>query len=135
MALINWDASFSVNVVEIDNQHKKIVGFINDLNDAMKQGKGKDALATILNDLINYTATHFKWEEQYFDKFGYSETKEHKEHHAKLVKEVVKFRDDFQSGRLGVTIEVLNFLVNWLKNHIMVEDKKYSSCFNSNGLK
>jgi len=135
MALINWESSFSVNIEEIDNQHKKIVGFINDLNDAMKQGKGKEALATILNDLINYTATHFKYEEQYFDKFGYANTAEHKQYHAKLVNEVIAFRDGFQSGKLGVTVEVLTFLVNWLKNHILVEDKKYTSCFNNNGLK
>jgi hemerythrin len=135
MALINWESSFSVNVAEIDAQHQKIVGFINDLNDAMKQGKGKDALGSILNELINYTATHFKYEEQYFEKFGYAGTAEHKQHHAKLVSEVIAFRDGFQSGKLGVTVEVLTFLVNWLKNHILVEDKKYTSCFNSNGLK
>jgi len=135
MALINWESSFSVNVAEIDSQHQKIVGFINDLNDAMKQGKGKDALGSILNELINYTATHFKYEEQYFEKFGYPETAAHKQHHAKLVSEVIAFRDGFQSGKLGVTVEVLTFLVNWLKNHILVEDKKYTSCFNSNGLK
>ena len=135
MALINWESSFSVNVAEIDAQHQKIIGFINDLNDAMKQGKGKEALGTILNDLIEYTATHFKFEEQYFDKFGYVNTAEHKQHHAKLVSEVIGFRDSFQSGKLGVTVEVLTFLVNWLKNHILVEDKKYTSCFNNNGIK
>ena len=42
MALINWNDSFSVNVAVIDQQHKKLVDMINDLNDAMKQGKGKD---------------------------------------------------------------------------------------------
>ena len=135
MALINWESSFSVNIAEIDTQHKKIIGFINELNDAMKEGKGKEVLSAILNELINYTATHFKYEEQYFEKFGYPETEAHKQHHANLVQEVVSFRDNFQSGKLGVTVEVLSFLIGWLKNHILVEDKKYTSCFNSNGLK
>ena len=43
MAIIQWNDSLSVNVVEIDKQHQKLVAMINDLNDAMRQGKGKDA--------------------------------------------------------------------------------------------
>ena len=135
MALINWESSFSVNIAEIDNQHQKLIGYINDLNDAMKVGKGKEIILPILNQLISYTDTHFKFEEQYFDKFGYANAAEHKAHHANLVKQVIAFRDDFQNGKLGLTVELLNFLVTWLKNHILVEDKKYTACFNSNGLK
>lgn len=135
MALINWESSFSVNVTEIDNQHQKLVSLINALNDAMKEGKGKEVLSTILNELINYTATHFKYEEDYFDKFNYPDKEVHKASHKKLVADVLKFRDDFQSGKLGLTVEILTFLVNWLKSHIIGEDKKYTACFNSNGLK
>ena len=135
MALINWDDSFSVKVVEIDDQHKKLVQFINDLNDAMKQGKGKEIIGKVLDELINYTAVHFKTEEKYFDQFNYPETITHKLEHSNLVKKVVEFRTEFQNGRQSMTIDVLNFLVSWLKNHILVEDMKYSIFFNQNGLK
>ncbi|MGA2938094.1 MAG: hemerythrin domain-containing protein [Syntrophobacteraceae bacterium] len=63
MALIQWNDSLSVNVVDIDKQHQKLVGMINELNDAMRQGKGKDALGKIVNGLIIYAGTHFKTEE------------------------------------------------------------------------
>ncbi len=53
MALIQWDGSFSVKVAEIDQQHQKLVSMINDLNDAMKQGKGKDVLGKIVNELVS----------------------------------------------------------------------------------
>ena len=135
MALINWESSFSVNVAEIDRQHQVLVGLINDLNDAMKEGKGKDILMKILDELINYTATHFKFEEKYFDQFEYPNKDAHKLAHKNLVREVVSFKTDFQSGKFGLTVEVLNFLVSWLKNHILVEDKMYTTCFNNNGLK
>ena len=134
MALINWDDSFSVKVAEIDAQHQKLVQLVNSLNDAMKQGKGKDAISIVLNELINYTATHFKTEEKYFDEFDYPLTDEHKMEHSNFVKKVMAFKNDFQSGKLGLSIDVLNFLVNWLKNHIMIVDKKYSEFFNSKGL-
>jgi hemerythrin len=40
MSLIQWNDRLSVHVAEIDGQHQKLVGMINDLNDAMRQGKG-----------------------------------------------------------------------------------------------
>lgn len=134
MALINWDDSFSVKVAEIDSQHKKLVQLINDINDAMKQGKGKEVIGNVLNELINYTAVHFKTEEKYFDQLNYTETATHKLEHSNLVKKVVEFRTEFQNGRQSMTIDVLNFLVTWLKNHILIEDMKYSKFFNANGI-
>jgi hemerythrin len=71
MAMVTWNDNLSVNVAEIDLQHKKLVGLINELFDAMKIGKGKDVTGKILDGLISYTATHFTQEERYFDKFGY----------------------------------------------------------------
>lgn len=135
MALIQWDVSFSVKVAEIDQQHQKLVSMINELNDAMKQGKGKDVLGKIVNGLISYTATHFNTEEKYFDRFGYPETDSHKKEHAAFVKKVSEFKDGFEKGKLGLSIELMNFLSDWLKNHIKVMDMKYSQFFNEKGLK
>ena len=78
MALVTWNDSLSVNVAEIDQQHRKLIAMINELNDAMKIGKGKDVLGGIVNSLISYTATHFKTEEKYFAQFGYPDTEDHK---------------------------------------------------------
>ena len=57
MALINWNNSMSVRVAKIDQQHQKLIAMINDLDDAMKQGKGKEVLGKVLSSLISYTAT------------------------------------------------------------------------------
>jgi hemerythrin len=134
MALINWSDSLSVNVKEIDLQHSKLIDMINELNQAMKIGKGKDSLGKILNGLISYTATHFKQEERYFDKYGYPDTVNHKKEHAAFVKKVTDFKDGFEKNNLAVTMEVMNFLSDWLKNHIKGTDKKYSKFFNEKGL-
>jgi hemerythrin len=135
MALIQWNEGLSVDVAEIDKQHQTLVSMINELSDAMKQGKGKDALAKILNGLISYTATHFKTEEKYFDLHKYPGTVIHKKEHAAFVQKVSDFKDGFEKGKLSVTIEVMNFLSDWLKNHIKGTDKKYSVFFNEKGLK
>lgn len=135
MALITWDNSFSVNVAEIDGQHQKLISMINDLHEAMKQGKGKEVTEKIINSLFNYTATHFQTEERYFDRFGYPETESHKQEHAAFVQKVSNFKDEFAKGKLGLSVEIMSFLSNWLQNHIKHSDKKYSQIFNENGLK
>jgi len=135
MALIKWDDSFSVNIVEIDGQHQKLVGMINDLNDAMRQGKSKDVLGKIVSGLIGYAGTHFKTEEKYFDQFGYPETNSHKKEHSDFTQKVAEFKNQFDKGAFGLSIEVMNFLSNWLQNHIKTVDKKYGAFFNEKGLK
>jgi hemerythrin len=135
MALINWSDSFSVNVSEIDLQHKKLVTMINELSDAMKQGRGKDIMGKIVTDLINYALTHFITEEKYFDKFGYPETDSHNKEHTAFAQRVSDFKEGFENGRLSLSIEVLHFLSDWLQNHIKGTDKKYSQFFNEKGLR
>lgn len=135
MSLITWNESYSVNIAEIDKQHQKLIDMLNDLNDAMKKGKGKDALGKILSGLVSYTVTHFKIEEKYFNEFGYPETAHHKKEHDTFIEKVTDFKDKFESRNLFLTIDVMNFLSDWLKNHIMGTDKKYSSFFNEKGLK
>ena len=135
MALIQWNDSLSVNVVEIDKQHQKLVGMINELNDAMRQGKGKDALGKIVNGLIIYAGTHFKTEEKYFDQFGYPDTNSHKKEHLDFTAKVYEFKDGFDKGKIGLTLQVMDFLSDWLGHHIKSVDKRYGSFFNEKGLK
>jgi hemerythrin len=134
MGLIVWDSSMSVNVSEIDRQHQKLVAMINELHNAMKAGHGKDALGKILNGLISYTDIHFKVEEKYFLEFKYPDSVSHIREHNAFVKKVSDFKNDFEHGRLTVTIETLYFLRDWLQGHIKGTDKKYSSFFNEKGL-
>jgi hemerythrin len=135
MALITWNDTLSVNVAEIDQQHQKLIAMINELNDAMKLGKGKDVLGKIVNSLISYTAIHFKTEENYFAQFGYPDTEDHKKEHVAFVQKVIAFKEGFEKKEISLTIEVMGFLSDWLKNHIMGTDKKYTRFFNEMGLK
>ena len=135
MALILWDNSYSVNITEIDKQHQQLIALINDLNDAMKEGRGNNVLSQIIDDLFAYAGEHFANEEKYFDKFGYPAAASHKIEHANFVKKISEFRNGFKNGQLALTIEVMSFLKDWLKNHIQGIDKKYSPFFIEKGLK
>jgi hemerythrin len=135
MALIQWNDSLKVNVAEIDKQHQKLVEMINNLHEAMRQGQGNAVLGPLVSGLIDYTATHFKMEEKYFDRFGYPEAESHKKAHADFVAKVLDFKARFDANAAGMSVDVMTFLSNWLQGHIKGEDKKYAPLFNANGLK
>jgi len=103
-------------------------------NQAMVQKKAKSVLESTLNRLVSYTLTHFTTEENYFSKTGYPDTGAHKSEHAGFVQKVSEFKKGFDSGRLLVSIEIMNFLVNWVTAHIKNSDKKYSGHLRANGI-
>jgi len=135
MPLIQWNDSLSVNIDEIDKQHQKLIGMINDLNDAMREGKGKDIVGKIVTGLISYAETHFTTEEAYFDQFEYPGAYSHKKEHLDFVMKVFDFKTGFEKGTVGLSIEVLNFLSDWLRDHIKGVDRKYVPFFNAKGLR
>lgn len=135
MSLIRWNDNFSVNVTMIDHDHKKLVAMINELTDAMKAGHGKDVLGKILDELIQYTATHFQREEKYFQQIKYPDAVAHKREHSDFVKKVAEFKKEFDAGRVTVSVNILQFLSKWLQHHIRVSDQKYSKFFNENGIR
>jgi hemerythrin len=135
MALIAWGPALSVGVKEIDDQHKKLVDMVNQLNDAMSQGQGRQALGKVLNDLISYTQFHFRAEEKLMETNGYAATAAHKGEHHKLVQDVSQFKSKFDSGNASISIELMTFLRNWLSNHILNSDKKVGQSLNQKGVK
>jgi hemerythrin len=134
MAFIDWNDTYSVGVVKIDNQHKRLVQIINELSDAMGAGKGKDVLGNVLKELITYVNTHFKTEEEMMVQFGYQEYENHRYEHEKLTDEVKRFFDDYQAGKALLSVQIMNFLRSWLMDHIVVKDKKFGKFLNSKGV-
>ncbi|MGB9852179.1 MAG: bacteriohemerythrin [Candidatus Kapaibacteriota bacterium] len=134
MAFIEWNDNYSVGVSIIDNQHKQLIRIINELHEGMGTGKGKDVLGKVLFELIQYVNTHFKTEEEYMKKYGYNEYEAHRYEHEKLTDEVKRFHEDFKSGKAILSIQIMNFLRNWLMDHIIVKDKKFGKFLNEKGM-
>jgi hemerythrin-like metal-binding protein len=134
MAFIEWKNDFTVSVAEIDDQHRHLVAMINRLHEGMKARQGQAVLKETLAELADYAISHFGTEEKYFTAFGYPSAPIHKVEHDRFVAEVAKFKKGFDSGQVMLSMEVMDFLKNWLISHIQVSDKKYSAFFNEKGL-
>ena len=135
MALITWSNMLSTGIGEQDNQHKKLIDLINQLNDAMQAGKGTDVMGKILVELVNYTVSHFGYEEKLMGQHSYEDSPAHKAEHAKFVQTVGDFKKKFDSGSAVISVEIMNFLRDWLTNHIMKTDKKMGQALGKLGVK
>jgi hemerythrin len=135
MALIQWNDTLSVGITEIDRQHQRLIEMINELNTAMQQGKGKDVMSKIIRGLIDYAVTHFKTEEKYFEQYGYPDAVNHKKAHAEFNWKIAEFNRQLNAGQLGLSIQVMDFLSDWLRDHIKTVDKKYAPFLIQKGLK
>ena len=134
MAVFAWNEKYSVSVREIDEQHKKLIGLVVQLHNAMRQGQGKQALDKILKELVAYTQTHFAAEERIMKTNDYPEYAEHKVKHDKMTQKVLEVQKGYQAGKLNITFEVMEFLENWVDKHILGTDKKYAPFLNGKGV-
>ena len=135
MVLVVWKEEYSVNIQEIDRQHKRLFDMINGLHEAMLSGKGHSVLNNTISGLVDYTVTHFRTEESLLKQHNYPGYLNHKAEHDRFVQKIKEFEEKFQKGELGITIEILNFLKDWLSSHILVVDKRYSKYLNDRGVR
>jgi hemerythrin len=125
MRTIEWKDSYSVGHAGMDQQHKKLVSLLNEFSQALSRGEGKTKLYETLMGLVEYTKKHFKDEEELMASSGFPDLDEHKAIHKQLTNKVINYAVQYNAGELTNTVELLNFLKNWLVDHIQGVDIKY----------
>lgn len=125
LALFDWRDEYNTGYAEIDGQHRKLLAIIKELHQAFKDGKAFILMQKIFNELIEYTQTHFSFEESLMAINSYTDYNAHILKHHKLVEAVKEYETKFRSGDVGVSQEMIEFLRSWLMTHIMTEDKAY----------
>ncbi|MER2512778.1 MAG: bacteriohemerythrin [Nitrosomonas ureae] len=121
---ITWDGKLDTGIEVIDSQHRRIVGYINDLEVA--KTKGDKALVTdVIEQLIDYTQSHFGFEEAMLEDAGYKFLKPHQKVHELFIKRVTSFTMRAAKGE-DIADELHSMLAKWLLNHIANEDRDYA---------
>jgi hemerythrin len=135
--LIEWKRELSVGVAQIDEEHKRLISYLNQLHAGMMARLGKEALGPILDGLVKYTRTHFDTEEALLRKHGYPGYSAHLLEHERLASEVLAKQAAFKNSGGGVILnmETMQFLRSWLLNHVEGTDKKYTAFLNAKGVK
>ncbi|MBF0160581.1 MAG: bacteriohemerythrin [Magnetococcales bacterium] len=131
--LFPWSDRMKIGLQEVDRQHRRLVDLINEIYAALKSGDSRRALDTVLPELLQYTQTHFQFEEKMFDQYGYPDSVKHKEMHKKLIAKVVSMVERLQQGE-DVAMELLGLLKSWLTDHILKTDAQYAPFMRQQGV-
>ncbi|MBU2491182.1 MAG: bacteriohemerythrin [Bacteroidetes bacterium] len=127
---IIWKKDYETGIVMVDRQHRILVDLINKLKDAHNQKKEKEVLRETIIKLVDYTKFHFGYEEKHMTQFAYNKLDGHKLQHQVFVKQIVDVLENLKLGKYeNLTEEILNFLSDWLIEHILKQDKEYSKFY------
>ena len=130
MAHIKWTDDLNTDIQIIDNQHRRIVEYINALDD-ISDSHDRNEVGRVLTELVDYTLSHFTFEESLMEEAGYCFIKGHKRVHDLFVKRVSDYQQRFQMGE-DITDELLATLKSWLINHIKSDDNDYADTVRAN---
>ena len=123
MSYMQWGPSLSIGIEVIDEQHKQIVEYINKLDSAILDNDNQ-AIRHVLDELVDYTMTHFAFEESLLQKGGYPHFDAHKQVHETFKKSITEYVEQFEQGE-AVGRKLLSMLRVWLTNHIKRDDMDY----------
>jgi hemerythrin len=127
MDFIAWDKSMSVGVETLDHDHKRLLELFNELLSSGIANRSKEDLSRLLQELADYTETHFSREELCMEKGGYPDIEAHKQAHRYFVDEVERQKAEFSdSDAVMLRIDLILLLKEWLLEHIQGVDKKYT---------
>lgn len=124
MAHIRWSDDLNTDIREIDDQHKQLVEYVNELYDAIVHNNRK-SVGFVLEQLIDYTQFHFSFEEEVMQIHEYEYMIPHKRIHDLFVKRVGHYKERFDSGE-DIAVELHQLLKRWLVNHIAHDDQNYA---------
>jgi hemerythrin len=124
---------YSVKVASLDRQHEKLFRIVDELHEALGRAQGKTVVDGSLKKLIDYTMIHFTAEEALLRNTAYPELSAHVAEHCKLRSRIEALREQYAKGDRDVPGRLMTFLLDWLKTHILNEDKKYGAFLNGKG--
>lgn len=119
---IVWDDTLSVEIEEIDDDHRRLTDLFNLLNHSVEAGDAREYIDALLEELISCTVWHFRHEERLMIKYQYAGFQEHKVEHNELIDAVKELQQKFLSEKRVPSEQDLEFLELWLTRHILSTD-------------
>lgn len=136
--LFKWRDTYSCNIESIDIQHKKLfeIGSRLYLILTMKDGLDHyDEIIEIVEELKEYTIYHFKCEEELMEKYNYEHLDVHKEEHEAFINKIIEIQSqDIDEKQSKISLEMIEFIANWIEGHILKTDFKYKGYLNEKGV-
>lgn len=134
-----WDAKYSVNIKSIDTQHQKFFEIINSIFFALRQHPLDNSdVKKVVDELIKYAEFHLVYEEKCFDTSGYPDALSHCQFHDLYRAKIATYSMAIQEKDADIpkiANEIAIFAQDWLSEHIMATDQRYSQFFLAHDIK
>ncbi len=125
MSTFEWSSDYNIGIKVIDQQHRRIIDYINQVYAAPKSSAARAELKEVLTNLIDYTLSHFAFEEALLEEANYADLQEHQLTHANFCNLIEHMQTRFNSGD-DVSTELAELLQRWLLQHILTDDRSYA---------
>ena len=125
MGKILWNEQFCIGIDVIDQQHSRIVEYINQLDDMRSNGSSREEIGWLIHNMVDYTLSHFTFEESLQEEAHYMFIDAHKKIHNLFARRVAEYQARFEQGE-DVSKALNSLLVTWLFNHIKRDDADYA---------
>eukprot|EP01029_Cantina_marsupialis_P010345 TRINITY_DN2352_c0_g1_i2.p1 TRINITY_DN2352_c0_g1~~TRINITY_DN2352_c0_g1_i2.p1 ORF type:complete len:173 (+),score=37.46 TRINITY_DN2352_c0_g1_i2:64-582(+) len=126
----SWISDFEVGIEIVDQQHQMLFQLIAAVKLLKDSNKSSKAVKMVLEELNDYTITHFRDEEALFDAEGWPGAAKHKQTHEFFCAKISEIIEDF--SKKGVSVlndEFLDFLTSWLRVHVTKDDREHSNWY------
>ncbi|RAO76612.1 bacteriohemerythrin [Dyella jiangningensis] len=133
MTKIEWQDDLDTGIEVIDNQHRRMVAMANAVCEAQRTGD-QATIAEVLEELLDYTLSHFTFEEALMEDAGYAFVDAHKRVHQVYADRIEAYRGRFRAGE-DIAEELRMMLIGWLFQHIRNDDWAYVDSVKRNILK
>ena len=126
MSTIQWQDSHSVNNPEIDKQHQEWIAIYDRMHSVLLSCT-PEAGSKVLKEMMDYTYYHFHQEEDLMRSLGYPGIIQYCRLHKDFDNLVYQqYRAVNERRELVLNSDILGTVKEWLLDHILVEDMKYS---------
>ena len=127
--MIQWNDTLATGHPVVDNDHKQLIKSLNELDEALKRGAGKEQVVAIIAFLNQYTREHFYREETYMTKVGCPSRIENCAAHAALIAKLDGWVKRLETGvNTSLVLEVYRETSQWIQGHILKVDCKLRGC-------
>jgi hemerythrin-like metal-binding protein len=134
-SVFRWTDECKVNIAVLDQQHRELIDILNELERALRVGEGNGVTEVTLDRLLTYVGAHFDAEESLMERYQFPGLPTHRIQHDMFRGRMKGFLERHRAGKPGLAVELLLFLQNWLKSHVMKTDKQYSAFLNARGVR
>jgi hemerythrin len=133
--MFEWHQNLSVNIAEIDEQHKKLLALMKNVYEAVRDGQSSKDIESHINELLRFALMHFDTEEKLMEQNGFPGLDMHRKAHFNLTMQAMEFKERNDKGTEKISLDIIDFIGEWIMTHILKADKEFSAFLIDKGVR